>query len=104
MATWCPPCITEMGHLKQLYTDYRNQGVVIMSIDVDPSQDNETIRQFKTSYGDNWIFTSGSDVGNTYGATSIPTIYILNKQGQVAYKNTGTTTYTTLATEINKLL
>jgi len=104
MATWCGPCITEMGHLKQLYTDYRNQGVVIMSIDVDPSQSNETIRQFKTSYGDNWIFASGSDAGSTYGATYIPTIYIINKQGQVAYKNTGVTEYATLAAEINKLL
>lgn len=44
MATWCGPCITEMDHLKELYTNYSAQGVVIMSIDIDPTESDEMIR------------------------------------------------------------
>ncbi len=103
MATWCGPCVTEMGHLKQLYANYSAQGVVIMSIDVDPSETNETIRQFKSAYGDDWVFASGPTVGTTYGVIYIPTMYIIDQQGRIAYKNVGVTTYSTLAAEINKL-
>jgi peroxiredoxin len=104
MATWCGPCVVEMGHLKQLYTNYGAQGVVIMSIDVDPSETNEVIRQFKVSYGDDWIFASGPSVGTTYRVIYIPTLYIIDQQGRVAYKNVGVTTYSTLAAEVDKLL
>lgn len=104
MATWCGPCVAEMSHLKELYTNYRARGVVIMSIDVDPSERNEVIRQFKANYGDEWIFASGPGVGTTYGVLYIPTLYIIDKQGRIAYKNVGLTPYSTLAGEIDKLL
>jgi thiol-disulfide isomerase/thioredoxin len=104
MATWCGPCITEMDHLKELYTNYSAQGVVIMSIDIDPTESDEMIRQFKSEYGGDWIFASGPEVGITYQIMYIPTIYIIDKQGIIAYKNVGVTDYSTLLSEINKLL
>jgi len=104
MATWCGPCITEMSHLRQVYSNYSASGVVIMSIDVDPSEMDETIRQFKTNYGDDWIFASGPNVGITYEAISIPKMYIINQQGRITYKSVGVTSASTLASEIDKLL
>lgn len=104
MATWCGPCITEMDHLKELYTNYSAQGVVIMSIDIDPTESDEMIRQFKSEYGGDWTFASGPEVGITYQIMYIPTIYIIDKQGIIAYKNVGVTDYSTLLSEINKLL
>ncbi|KUO41272.1 MAG: hypothetical protein AVW05_02875 [Hadesarchaea archaeon DG-33] len=104
MATWCGPCITEMDHLKELYANYSTQGVVIMSIDIDPTESDEMIRQFKSTYGGDWIFASGPEVGITYQIMYIPTIYIIDKQGIIAYKNVGVTDYFTLLSEINKLL
>lgn len=104
MATWCGPCITEMDHLKELYANYSAQGVVIMSIDIDPTESDEMIRQFKSGYGGDWIFASGPEVGISYQIMYIPTIYIIDKQGIIAYKNVGVTDYSTLLSEINKLL
>jgi len=104
MATWCGPCITEMGHLRQIYGNYSASEVVIMSIDVDPTESDEMIRQFKTNYGDDWIFVSGPNVGVTYEAFYIPTMYIVDQQGRIAYKNVGVTSASTLASEIDKLL
>jgi len=75
-----------------------------MSIDVDPSEMDETIRQFKTNYGDDWIFASGPNVGITYEAISIPKMYIINQQGRITYKSVGVTSASTLASEIDKLL
>lgn len=104
MATWCGPCRQEMSHLKEIFSSYSDNQVVIISIDVDPTESDDVIKQFGASYGDNWVFASGPDVGTTYGATSIPTIYIIDKQGVIAYKSVGVTSSSTLSTEINKLL
>lgn len=104
MATRCGPCITEMGHLKELFTNYSDRGVMIMSIDVDPSESDETIKQFATKYGGNWVFASGPSVGVTYSVIYIPTLYIIDQQGRITYKKVGVTTYSTLADEIDKLL
>jgi hypothetical protein len=75
-----------------------------MSIDVDPNETNETIRKFKASHGDEWIFASGPNVGITYGVVYIPTTYIIDQQGRVVYKNVGVTPYSALSIEIDKLL
>jgi thiol-disulfide isomerase/thioredoxin len=40
-ATWCPPCRAEMPNLDAIYTQYANQGLVILSItDENPSKVN----------------------------------------------------------------
>ena len=104
MATWCGPCVAQMGHLKQLYDNYNALGVVIMSIGVDPRESNEILRQFKETFGDDWIFASGPTVGTTYGVIYIPTLYIIDQQGRIAYKNVGVTTYSTIAAKIDNLL
>jgi peroxiredoxin len=104
MATWCGPCAAQVSHLKQLYENYRARGVVIMSIDVDPSETDRTLQQFKSTYGCDWIFARGSTTGTTYRIVYIPTLYIIDRRGRITYRNTGTTPYSTLASEINKLL
>lgn len=103
MATWCGPCVAQMGHLKQVYSNYGDK-VLIMSIDVDPNETNEMIRQFKASYGDEWIFAGGPNVGITYEVIYIPTMYIIDQRGRIVYKNVGVTPYSTLSVEIDKLL
>lgn len=104
MASWCGPCMTEMSHLKEIFSSYSADQVVIISIDVDPTESDDTIKQVKATYGDNWVFASGSDVGTTYGVTGIPTLYIVDNEGVIAYKSVGATSSSILSAEIDKLL
>jgi len=104
MATWCGPCAAQLSHLKQLYENYRARGVVIISIDVDPSETDRTLQRFKSTYGCDWVFARGPTVGTMYRIVYIPTLYIIDRRGRITYRNTGVTPYSTLASEINKLL
>ncbi len=104
MAAWCNPCKMEMSHLKEIFQNYNTEQVVIISIDVDPTESDETILQFKEDHGDEWIFASGPEVGAIYGVIYIPTIYIIDGEGFITYKNTGVTSSSELSTEIDKLL
>lgn len=105
MATWCGPCITEMGHLREIFSNYDHNEVWILSIDVDNSETISQLTEFKADHGDDWTFaTQGNSVGTTYGVTGIPQMYIIDKDGFIAYKNTGVTSSDKLSSEINKLL
>jgi len=34
-ATWCPPCVQEIPHFNDLYTQYKDSGLVVIGISVD---------------------------------------------------------------------
>lgn len=104
MAVWCTPCVGEMSHLKEINNSYSGGDVVIMSIDVDPSEGDDAIRGFKEDHGGDWTFASGPSPGADYKIEYIPTLYIIDQQGVIAYKNVGVTSSSTLSSEIDKLL
>ena len=109
MAAWCGPCKGEMTHLKEVYENYYGNGVRIISIDIDNSETDQQLRDLKYEYGCDWVFAAnGRSVWSIYGAyqdsPAIPTLYIIDKEGIVAYRNRGLTDYSTLSSEIDKLL
>ncbi len=105
MATWCGPCVEEMDHLKKIHTNYQSRGVRIISIDVDNGETKKELNDFKLKHECDWQFaTNGGSVGNTYGASSIPMIYIINREGAIEFKQVGLTDYSVLANEVDKLL
>jgi len=105
MATWCGPCVTEMDHLKKVKENYYHKDVRIISIDVDDTETSSKLGGFRTEHECNWRFAAGGgSAGNTYGAASIPTLYLVNEQGTVSYKATGVTDYSVLSSEIDKLV
>lgn len=101
MAVWCAPCKVEMNHLKQIYHNFSEEKLEIISIDVDPTEKNETIRDFKVKYGDNWIFASGPEVGVEYKVSGIPTIYVLSPNREIIFKNSGVVPASTISDKIN---
>lgn len=105
MATWCGPCVTEMDHLKKVKENYYHKDVRIISIDVDDTETSSELGDFRTEHECNWRFTAGGgSVGNTYGAASIPTLYLVDEQGTVSYKATGVTDYSVLSSELDELV
>ncbi len=110
MAIRCPPCVQEMGELKEIRQNYYSKGVKIISIDVDDEDTVEQLSQFKSYYDCPWTFAAGGDrVGATYnvwveGGTGVPTLYIIDKQGIITFRHEGFTGYSTLSSEIDKLL
>ncbi len=101
MATWCTPCKIEMDELKMIYEKYGEDNVVIISIDVDPTEKNKTIRDFKQEFGDDWIFASGPRVGVEYEVSGIPTLYILSTGGEIVFKKVGIVSANTISDIIN---
>jgi thiol-disulfide isomerase/thioredoxin len=85
-ATWCPPCRAEVPNLVKAYEEYNKKGFEIIGISFDESREkfDEYIKENKMPWpqyfdGKGWQ----NEVGPTYGIQSIPTMYLLDKDGKV---------------------
>lgn len=80
-ATWCPPCRAEMPAMEQLYAAYKEKGFVIAAVSV--GEDAKTVKDFlkKTPYSFPVFTDPEGQVSGTYGTGSIPTTYLIDKEG-----------------------
>jgi peroxiredoxin len=83
-ATWCPPCQTELESMEGLYQAYKDHGLEVVAISSDV-QGAEVVQSFTTQL--HLSFTTLLDptgqVTRLYGVTSLPTTYLLDRQGRL---------------------
>lgn len=104
-AIWCPPCQDQMEELQKLHAHYPETEVVIVSIDVEDSETPEDIRAFKDQYQAAWRFCADTDdVGIKYEADQIPTMAIIDRQGNLRWLHQGVTSSDNLIKMIDPLL
>lgn len=94
-ATWCGPCRQEMPHIQKIYEEYnKNEDDLVVLGVANPRTDShpknsdvseEEIKQFLEDNGYDYpvaMDTTG-DVFSTYGISSFPTTFMIDKDGNV---------------------
>ena len=93
MATWCGPCKEAMSFIKTVFNDYPSSQLQIISIDIDESENDTMLRDFKDEHGDDWLFAvdTTNAVDNSYDITGsgIPVLIIVNQDGDIAFRHVG---------------
>ena len=89
-ATWCPPCREEIPHFISLYGKYRRKGLEVIGISLDRGG-TEPVRRFVDTNGINYPILMGDQkVTRDYGGIrSIPTTFIIDRQGRITEKFVG---------------
>ena len=85
-ATWCPPCVAEIPSLAKLYKQYNGQ-VVFLFVAQDKPEKVVTFLQ-KNNLEIPVVFMQ-SGTPQLLQSSSIPTTFIINKQGEIVVKKTG---------------
>ncbi len=85
-ATWCPPCRAEMPSLDKLYEDYGSTVRFLLVSNEDPDPIREFMDQKKYSFPA-WLTISAPPPA--LKTKSIPTTFILNKEGKIVYSKSG---------------
>ncbi len=90
-ATWCPPCQLSIPFLRELYSQYTQSELRIISVDVDSSESQSTVSQFRQEENMDWIVSldSGGSINSVYGSGSIPTFYIIDQEGSIIWSDSG---------------
>lgn len=104
MRTTCGACIEQEPRLRELRLMSGGDVVTVM-ISVDPAGDTEEIlRQHRDQNMPGWIaIRDTSGVYRTYGVHATPTIFIIDKNGQMAYQHVGVTESSVLINEVESL-
>jgi len=90
-ATWCPPCKIALPYLRQIYDTYSNTVVQIISIDIDNSESQSLVSQFREDENMDWIVSLDPDgsINTAYGTETIPTFYIIDQSGNIQWSDSG---------------
>ena len=88
-ATWCGPCRGEMPYIQEIYEEWTNKGLVVLTINMGES--SSKAEEFRQSY--NLSFTvlldAKQDVAQKYNIQYIPTTFFLDKDGIIQDKVIG---------------
>ncbi len=91
-ATWCPPCIAEIPHLNNLIKKYPND-FIVLGILLEQGKLNQEVLDFIDEHNVTYPITNSSanfllsdSVG---GVKSIPTMYLVDKNGEIQRKYVG---------------
>lgn len=105
-ATWCGPCKVEIPIFNELYTKYKDQGLVILGVSVD--DDAPTLKEFVKTTPMNYpvLLAAGQEdvleaAGPVYG---YPTSFYIDRTGAVCGRHVGLGTKESFETAIKGLL
>jgi cytochrome c biogenesis protein CcmG/thiol:disulfide interchange protein DsbE len=104
-ATWCGPCKIEMPWLVDLQKKYGPQGLQIVGVAMDDTDDKE-IADFAHKMGVNYIVLKGTEkVGDLYGGVDrLPLTYYLDRSGKVVDETVGLAGESVIEDAIKKAL
>ncbi len=90
-ATWCPPCVAEMPDIHSLYKEKGDEIVFVMiSLDQDEKKAHDFIVKKEFDFP---VYFLRSTLPSSYDTHSIPTTYVIGKDGLIKVENHGMAKY-----------
>lgn len=92
-ATWCGPCKREIPDFIELQEAYRDQGFEIVGVSLDDPNARDAVAAFVRNEGINYDIVYGNgEVAQAYGGVrSIPTTFLIDREGNVVSSKVGLT-------------
>lgn len=112
-ATWCPPCRVEIPGFIALQNKYRDQGLEVVGISIDPIAPRgnpggaPAVAPFMKDYGINYTILMVNNPSALRGydvSQGIPTTYVLDRTGKVVRTYIGVRPMSVFENDINQLL
>lgn len=88
-ATWCPYCRRERPHLNALHKDYKDKGLIILSVSTD--QSTAKLKDFMKNTPAEFIVLSdsGGSASSLFNVGGLPTSYLINREGIIKQRFVG---------------
>lgn len=84
-ATWCPPCRAEMPAIQKMYDEYKDQGFIVLGVNMTYQDDPFAVTPFVEEYGLTFpiLLDETGEVGAAYQIRSLPSSYFINRLGVI---------------------
>ena len=82
-ATWCPPCRAEMQTIETVYNEYKDQGFVVLAVNMTYQDNQLEIMPFVNEQGLTFpiLLDETSDMAKDYQLQSLPSSYFIGRDG-----------------------
>lgn len=82
-ATWCGPCRYEMPSMEKLYNEFKEAGLEILAINL--GETAPVVKEFMEEYNLSFpaLLDKDNSVAQVYGVRSIPTTYLIDRDGHI---------------------
>ncbi len=107
MAGWCGSCIPEAQSWSKLYPAYKDKGLDLLVVSVDPNDTPQTIESFREAGSIKplpWTIDKTGEIPQSLDVRSLDATVIIDRQGRVVYRDTAPTPYETLESELKEVL
>jgi thiol-disulfide isomerase/thioredoxin len=96
-ATWCGPCKAAMSHLERIHHQLASQGLVVLGVCVWDDRANFDAWQRSPEVATSYLkvfdpagrASANSIAKKLYSVSGIPTFYLIDKDGRVAFSGVG---------------
>lgn len=88
-ATWCPPCVSEMPLLQEVYNNRKGEGIEVIGINY--NEDYDRVKKFISEKGVTFTVFIDSDlkVSMDYGVIGLPVTFFIDGEGRIKEKYKG---------------
>ncbi len=94
-ATWCPPCVAELPEIQKAYEKHGNEVTFLLVTNQKP----EVVEAFMDKHGyDIPVFYPGTPTPQVFESSSIPTTFIISREGKIVTKKRGAANWDSRAT------
>jgi thiol-disulfide isomerase/thioredoxin len=95
-ATWCGPCRAEMPAIHKLFNKVKDERIVFIMLSIDKDQAAQKVKAYvsKNKYTFPVYMPSGY-LTDQLNVPSIPTTFVISKEGKIMMKEVGTKNYNT---------
>ena len=82
-ATWCPPCRAEMPAIEKVYNEYKDEGLVVLAINMTYQDDASAVMPFIQEHGLTFpiLLDESAVVGRAYQLRSLPSSFFITRAG-----------------------
>lgn len=84
-AAWCPPCRAEMPAIQKMYEEYKDQGFVVLAVNMTWQDDPAAVAPFVQKYGLTFpvLLEPSGAAARLYELRSLPSSFFIDRQGVI---------------------
>jgi len=83
-ATWCGPCRIEMPRVEKLHKEFHDKGLVVLGVNLREPPDRARDFMKKHGYTFGSLLDAKAEVAERYQVEGIPTLFVIDRKGQIA--------------------
>lgn len=82
-ASWCTPCRAEMPAMEEVYQNLKDQGFVVLAVNMTAQDDQQQAHAFAVETGLTFpvLFDPSGDVQRAYALQALPTSFFIDREG-----------------------